>query len=450
MFDLNLNLQAWINHVQAKLKLTPSETEALQTSLSAAVQALTQNGLTAEEAFLIAVKRVITEKGYIPLITTEPEVWKQVQIKAPETKADTNRFRSILLVIVFSAIAGTLSKIPEWFFSPADGWSSAYEMLIFKNITLWVLPLVALYLLIQHKSSRKMILILMGLFGLSFVLINAYPFGAERQTELLSGLHVPLLLWLITGVAYLGNEWKVSKRRMDFIRFTGEAFIYGVLIFCGLGVLSLFIFLIFSSINVDPSEFVTKILMPYGSYATVLVSVYQVEKKNLMENFAPILAKIFSPLFLIAMVVFLLTIVITGRNPLVDRNYLIAFDAMLILVLALVLYILSSRKEGEPFQLFDVLSLALIVTALIIDGIALFEILSRLLSMGITPNKMAALGENLLVMGNLGGLAYFYLQIMRKKGSFESLEKYQTDYLWIYAGWLAIVAFVFPLLFGFM
>ena len=172
-------------------------------------------------------------------------------------------------------------------------------MLIFKNITLWVLPLVALYLLIRHKSGRKMILTLMGIFVLSFILINGYPFGGERQTELLSGLHVPLLLWLITGVAYLGDEWKVSKRRMDFIRFTGEAFIYGVLIFCGLGVLSLFIFLIFSSINVDPSDFVTKILLPYGSYATVLVSIYQVEKKNLMENFAPILAKIFSPLFLI-------------------------------------------------------------------------------------------------------------------------------------------------------
>jgi hypothetical protein len=450
MFDLNANISAWMSHIQAKLKLTPSQKEELQNQLNASIQSLSQTGLTPEEAFLIAVKRVITEQGYITIVDSESEVWKQVQIKAPETKADTNRFRSILLVIVFSAIAGTLSKIPEWFFRPVDGWSLAYEMLIFKNITLWVLPLVALYLLIRHKSGRKMILTLMGIFVLSFILINGYPFGGERQTELLSGLHVPLLLWLITGVAYLGDEWKVSKRRMDFIRFTGEAFIYGVLIFCGLGVLSLFIFLIFSSINVDPSDFVTKILLPYGSYATVLVSIYQVEKKNLMENFAPILAKIFSPLFLIAMVVFLLTIVITGRNPLIDRNYLIAFDAMLILVLALVVYILSARKEGEPVNLFDVLSLTLIVTALIIDGIALFEIVSRLFTMGITPNKMAALGENLLVMGNLGGLAYFYLQVMRKKGSFEALEKYQTDYLWFYAGWLAIVAFVFPLLFGFM
>lgn len=450
MFDLTANSLAWTSHVQTKLNLTQTQLEALQAQLSDAVSSLTESGLTPEEAFLIAIKRVSKANNYVFLNASETEVWKQVQIKGSETKAQTNRFKSVLLVIVFSLIAGTLSKIPEWFFKPADGWSAAYEMMIFKNITLWVLPLVALYLLIQHKSSRKMILTLMGLFALSFVLINVYPFVGERQTELLSGLHAPLLMWLITGVAYLGSDWKLVKRRMDFIRFTGEAFIYGVLIYSGLGVLILFIFLIFSSINVDPSEFVTKVLLPYGAYGTVLVTIYQVEKKNLMENFAPILAKIFSPLFLIAMVVFLLTIVITGRNPLVDRNYLIAFDAMLILVLALVLYVLSSRKEGEPVNVFDMLSLALIVTALIIDGIALFQILSRLFSMGITPNKMAALGENLLVMGNLGGLAFFYTQIMRKKAKFDALEKYQTDYLWLYAGWLAVVAFVFPLLFGFM
>ena len=118
MFDLNANISAWMSHVQAKLKLTPSQNEELQNQLNASIQSLTQTGLTPEEAFLIAVKRVITEQGYTTIVDSESEVWKQVQIKAPETKADTNRFRSILLVIVFSAIAGTLSKIPEWFFRP--------------------------------------------------------------------------------------------------------------------------------------------------------------------------------------------------------------------------------------------------------------------------------------------------------------------------------------------
>jgi len=447
MFDLTESLNLWINHVKDKMKLSESETKELRETLVKKVSSLSSQGLSEEESFLISAKRLSKEKGY-HLVLSEGPLWKEVAIKAKETQTETNRLRSILMVVFFSLIAGTMSKLPEWIYG-TNNYSMAYGMMVFKNITLYVLPLVALYLLIQHKSSRKMILVVMGIFALTIVLINVYPFNGDRNTEILTGLHTPLLLWLIVGVAYLGDEWKISKRRMDFIRFTGESFIYGVLIYSGLTVLIGFIFLIFSSINIDVSEFVTKYLIVYGSYGTVLVTVYQVEKKNLMENFAPILAKIFSPLFLIAMGVFLLTIIFTGRNPLVDRNYLIAFDAMLILVLALVLYVLSARKEDEKVGLFDYLSCGLILTAMMIDGIALVEIILRLASMGITPNKMAALGENVLVFVNLAGLAYFYIKVMRKQVLFERLERFQTNYLVIYAGWLAIVAFLFPIFFGF-
>jgi hypothetical protein len=447
MFDLNESLSLWINHVKDKMKLSESESKELKEILSQRISGLKSQGLDEEESFVIAAKRLSKEKGY-HLILSEGPAWKEVAIKAKETRSETNRVKSILMVVMFSLIAGTMSKLPEWIYG-SNNYSMAYGMTVFKNITLYVLPLVALYLLIQHKSSRKMILVLMGIFALTILLINVYPFSGDRNTEILTGLHTPLLMWLIVGVAYLGDEWKISKRRMDFIRFTGESFIYGVLIYSGLMVLIGFIFLIFSSINIDVSEFITKYLIVYGSYGTVLVTIYQVEKKNLMENFAPILAKIFSPLFLIAMMVFLLTIIFTGRNPLVDRNYLIAFDVMLILVLALVLYVVSSRKDDEKVGLFDYLSIGLIVTAMMIDGIALIQILVRLANLGITPNKMAALGENVLVFVNLGGLAYYYIKVIQKHVQFDILERFQTRYLTIYAGWLAIVAFIFPLLFGF-
>jgi len=447
MFDLVESMSLWINHVKDKMKLSIDETKELKETLTQRQSALSAQGLTEEEAFLVAAKRLAKEKGY-HLVLSEGPVWKEVAIKAKETRTETNKVRCILMVVVFSLIAGTMSKLPEWIYG-TNNYTLAYGLMVFKNITLYVLPLVGLYLLLQHKSSRKMTMVLMGIFALTIVLINVYPFNGDRNTELLTGLHIPLLMWLIIGVAYLGDEWKISRRRMDFIRFTGEAFIYGVLIYSGLLVLIGFIFLIFSSINIDVSEFVTEYLIVYGSYGTVLVTVYQVEKKNLMENFAPILAKIFSPLFLIAMSVFLLTIIFTGRNPLVDRNYLIAFDAMLILVLALVLYVVSARKEDEKIGLFDYLSIGLITAALLIDGIALVEIILRLASMGITPNKMAALGENVLVFINLAGLAYFYIKVIQKQVQFEILERFQTRYLVIYAGWLAVVAFIFPILFGF-
>lgn len=446
MFDLNFSIDAWVTHVKDQVQLSASDRHLLEEQVRQKTTELTKQGLSDEEAFLIAIKRVSLEYGYT-LIHDETVIWKQVSIKPLDKPTDPSRLKSVLMVVFFSLIAGTLTKLPSWIWLDNKGF--AYGLMMFKNSSLFILPLVALYLLIQHKASRKMLVTILGIFAITIFLINIYPYTGQRHTEILSGLHVPFLMWLMIGVTYLGSEWKNPKRRMDFIRFSGEAFIYGVLIFCGLIVLSLFIILIFSSIQVDVSSFITDYLIVYGSCAVILVTVYQVEKKNLMENFAPILARIFSPLFLISMVLFLLTILITGRNPLVDRNYLIAFDGMLVLVLALVLYVISARKEDEKIRLYDYLNIGLISAALIIDGIALVEIVIRLSTMGVTPNKIAALGENIVVLINLAGLIFAYFKIIKNKGTFEQLERFQTSYLNVYAGWFAFVVFVFPLLFGF-
>jgi len=254
----------------------------------------------------------------------------------------------------------------------------------------------------------------------------------------------------MTDVIYMGTKWKESKARMNFIRFTGEAFIYGLLITCGVGVLSLFTMLIFSAIGIDLETFVFSYLVIYAMSGAVMITLYLVEAKNsVVENFAPILAKIFSPLFLITMVTFLIVMTFTGKSPLVDRNYLIGFNLMLVLVLGLVLYVISARNLHERKNIFDYINLALIITALIIDIVALIAILGRLQNYGITPNKVAALGENIILLINLGFLSWLYIRYLTNKIEFKLIEKYQTSYLTIYAIWMAIVAFIFPLLFGF-
>jgi len=40
------------------------------------------------------------------------------------------------------------------------------------------------------------------------------------------------------------------------------------------------------------------------------------------------------------------------------------------------------------------------------------------------------------------------LRFLRGRGSFEALERWQTNYLWVYAAWAAIVVIAFPPLFG--
>ncbi|MBU4440451.1 MAG: hypothetical protein KJ779_12860, partial [Firmicutes bacterium] len=253
-----------------------------------------------------------------------------------------------------------------------------------------------------------------------------------------------------TGVAYIGSDWRSSQGRMNFIRFTGESVIYGTLIFCGLIVLALFTQAIFFAIQIDASWFIQNYLIVYGAAAVAMITVYLVEtKKSIVENFAPILAKIFSPLFLIIMVAFLLVMIVSGKSPFMERDYLIAFDFMLALVLGLVLYTISARNPYGKNTLFDYLNLALIVAAMIIDTVALSAILFRLSAFGITPNKLAALGENLILLVNLAGLAWLYCRFFLKKSDFIKIENWQTSYLYAYVVWLGIVAFVFPIAFGF-
>jgi hypothetical protein len=43
-----------------------------------------------------------------------------------------------------------------------------------------------------------------------------------------------------------------------------------------------------------------------------------------------------------------------------------------------------------------------------------------------------------------------YVRFLRGRGSFTALERWQTNYLPVYAVWAAIVVIVFPVVFGFI
>ena len=81
--------------------------------------------------------------------------------------------------------------------------------------------------------------------------------------------------------------------------------------------------------------------------------------------------------------------------------------------------------------------------------LALWAIAARISEFGFTPNRVAALGENVILLVNLAWSAVLYVRFMRGRGSFASLEKWQTDYVPVYAVWAAIVVIAFPLLFAF-
>jgi len=450
MFDLEFNIRSWSDYLRSHGSFKNADILEMESHLRDEIDELTQNGLSTEEAFLIGVKRL----GNVNQISHEfhkvnsEDFWKHLLFESKDPIESRKARTNIILVIAFSLFAGTLLKVPELFGMHLIDDSSM--MFYFKNISLFLFPFVALFFMVNHVSSRKWKVAILSVFVITALIINVYPSFFPNSTELLTAFHLPILLWLVTGLAFLGKEWRSSRKRMDFIRFSGETFIYGVLIFCGLMVFILFSVMLFSAIQVDISRFTVEYLIVYGGSAVLMVSVYLVEaKKSVVENFTPILAKIFSPLFLMTMIAFLIAMLILGKSPFMERDFLIGFDFMLVLVLALVLYVISSRGLHDKANVHDFLNFALIVAALIINSIALAAILFRLSMYGITPNKVAALGENILLMVNLGGLAWLYSSYFMKKIEFQRLENWQTNYLSLYFGWMAVVVFLLPIVFSF-
>jgi hypothetical protein len=188
--------------------------------------------------------------------------------------------------------------------------------------------------------------------------------------------------------------------------------------------------------------------VPCGAAGGVIIASWLVEaKQSVIENMAPVLARLFTPLFTLLLLTFLATLLFTGRAIDIEREMLMQFNALLVLVLMLVLYSMSSRDSASAPGAFDVMQVVLVISALIADALALWNIAARISEFGFTPNRVAILGMNLILLVNLAWSAVLYVRFLQKRDSLLALERWQTRYLPVYAVWAAIVVIVFPPLF---
>jgi hypothetical protein len=446
---LEAQIDQWRNYLRRRQAIHPVDVAELEDHLREQVEGLIEAGLDAEEAFLVAVKRM----GNLDALSREfarehsERLWKQLVI-APANSAETDaRTATDAVVAICLAIAAAVAiKVPALFGMQFD---DPYASFWIPNATLFVLPLLTGYFAWKRRLPQRTLLLLALAFVLALVFANVYSFAPNSSTLVLTGLHLPIALWLVVGVAYAGNRWSQVAGRMDFIRFSGELFIYYTLIALGGGVLTGCLALIFTAIGLDPETFIASWLLPCGAAGAVLVASWLVEaKQSVIENMAPVLTRLFTPLFAALLVTFLAALLWTGRAGVINRDVLIAFDALLIVVLGLLLYSVSARDPQSPAGAFDVMQVVLVVSALVADAVALWAIGGRITEFGFSPNRLAALGVNLILLVNLAWSAVLYVRFLRGRGSFSGLERWQTNYLPVYAVWAAIVVIVFPPAFG--
>ena len=373
-------------------------------------------------------------------------LWRQLVLGADGSGGKPRRTEPIV-VLALAVAAAVAIKIPELFGIRFAGETPDFYV---RNLAFFVLPFLTAYLAWKRGLGAAGFVRLLIPFAATALVVNLYPFQPEGHTFILAAIHLPIALWLVVGLAYVGLRWRDSDERMNFIRFSGELFIYYVLIALGGGVLSLFTMGMFEAIGLKAEGFITQWLVPCGAMGAVLVGSWLVEmKQGVIENMAPVLTRIFTPLFTLVLVVFLATMIWTSRGIDIQREVLIGFDLLLVVVLGLLLYAVSARDPLAPPGPFDLLQLTLVVSALIVDVVALAAIAARISDFGFTPNRTAALGENLILLVNLAWSAWLYARFLRGRAPFSALERWQTSYLPVYSFWALVVVAVFPLVFGF-
>lgn len=377
------------------------------------------------------------------------QVWNErlfFKERQGDATSSTSRWRprDIWVTIALSLIAGTLAKIPHFFPIVDD------ELFYGRNLGCIIAGTLIAYFCIQKMCNRRLVGTMVALLIGATIYLNLLPDRSNSQTIVLACIHMPFFFWSLLGIAFLGGAWRDLKGRMSYVRYNGELLIYSTVILIGGMVLTGLTFALFGLIDLRIEEWYIKNVVVYGSIAAPIVATLLVDR-IVGDRFkiAPLLARVFTPLFLLTVLVYLMAMILNQKSPFTDRDFLIAFNVLLLIVLGLCVFSITGRGLKETAGVVDFTNIGLVSVTLAVDVIALAAILFRLTSYGFTPNRVAVLGANLLAFGHLAGILWHYVGFIRRKSDLDHLDRWIVRYIPAYTTWTLVVAVGFPLVLRF-
>jgi hypothetical protein len=117
-------------------------------------------------------------------------------------------------------------------------------------------------------------------------------------------------------------------------------------------------------------------------------------------------------------------------------------------VMAIIVFSVSESSVYGKQRFSEIVLFILSIVTLIVNLIALSAIFYRLGEYGLTPNRLAILGSNILIFINLILIMVDLYKINFRKADLEKVELTVAKYLPFYIIWTIIVVFGFPLIFG--
>lgn len=350
--------------------------------------------------------------------------------------------REIGLVVALAIIAGLIANI-------ANLPKINIELFFTRNAAFIIIPFLTAYFTFKQQLSFRIKIIVSLIIIFLACYVNLLPDNSQSSTINLVYIHIPILLWSILGYAYLGNEFSSKEKRINFLKFNGDLLIMSVIILLSCILFTVITFGLFNLIGIKIENFYVQYIAIWGIGAIPIIATYLVyNNPNLINRISPLIAKTFTPLVFINLFIYLVTLIYMGKYPHNDRNLLLVYNLLLVAVLALIFFSIAENKISKENYFSALLLFGLSLLTIIINGIALSAIIFRIWEFGITPNRIAVLGGNILIFINLIMVFFDLLKVVSKKSDSLKVEDSIAKYLPVYAVWVAVVVLIIPILFS--
>jgi len=338
-------------------------------------------------------------------------------------------------------LAGFLANIPNLF-------SIDPEWYVPRNLGLIVFLPLLLYVIWQQKKAPKQTLLSLSIFVLGGLYLNNLAGDENNPLFVLACLHLPVVFWGVFSYTALSATKTSYIKRVAWFRFNGDLLLVVGLIILGGVLFSVITVGLFEMIQIDFATLYFEKIVPWGlAPVPVLAYFLLLHNLSLVQKVSRLIATLFTPFALLTLLIFSLTLPFAKTTVFEDRDLLLFFNLILFAVLALIIFSLSdpnSNEKGKPWKI--VLS-GLALVALIDNLLALSAVGIRLIEGGITPNRLAVLGLNAIVVLHLGFILSALLQSLNPINKEHHIENQIGRFIPIYVLWAFFVAVLFPLVF---
>lgn len=376
-----------------------------------------------------------------PTINTQivAQVWyERLKKKAAEkTTISINWAQFIALVV----LVGTAVQLPNIVGLEPDVYYAKYLAIIqFVGLSI--------YFLTQNNEQKLFKFGIPAGFGLLAFIITLLNQGKVNDLFILSAIHLGGVGVGLFGLAYLGKGWSLSEYRVNLLKFVGDLIIISGLLLLCTGICSALTINLFESIHFPIGDFYGKHIIGWLLAPIPLVGVYLLQTNTqLVSKISPIIAKIFSPIALVMLSAFLVVYLSNGQTKIQDREFLLLFNGILITVLALIFFSVANKSAATTNSFTNYVLCLLGIVAILVNVVAFNAIIERIIAYGFSPNRLAVVGSNLLILIHLLSTTIQFVGVLFYHQPFQRVERAVVQFLPFYVIWFLFVGLGFSLVF---